>query len=114
MTDFDKLRAYILSACYTNMTLPTTIDYVVFCSEYLDDAPRENEVAHVFGWLEREGLVRCLDDDRRAFACQRAELTMKGHTLIQTNRWGAKMVDAFGRGSIELAASFLTKLLAGA
>jgi hypothetical protein len=77
--------------------------------EYLGNANAHDRVAHVFGWLTREGLVRCLRE--RKTSCVEAEVTIKGRELLNENR--DALVKAVSSGAIEMAVSLISKVLAG-
>lgn len=108
--DFDRIASFIMGSCYADMTKPVHIDFLIFCYEYLDGTEKEQEVAHVFGWLEREGFIRCLDGTREKHSCVKTELTLKGRNLLE-NEHGSMLIEAIKKGSIELAASLFAKIL---
>jgi hypothetical protein len=110
--DFDRIASYIMGTCYTDMTKPAHIDFLIFCYEHLDGIDKEKEVAHVFGWLIREGFIRCLDEQKSSSACVKTELTLKGRNLLEGEN-GNMLIEAIKKGSIELAATVFSKIITG-
>jgi len=110
--EFNKLCALILGTLYTDMTKAHHIDFMFFAAEHLGNLERHHEVDHVFGWLEREGFIRCLHKGNQKEACKQAELTNKGKTLLE-NEQGNHMIIALKAGAIELATSLISKILIG-
>ena len=105
----DQIAAIILGRCYASQTSAVRIEFASIAYDYFEDESVSPKVEYVFSWLEREGMVRCLN--KRKSLCVEAEITSKGKRLLRDNDAGNRLVKAIADKSIDFAASLAIKVI---